>query len=171
MNNSSLNRVLSHNGITEDTEDRYRKCCLYCRDLVIYMHEMPGKISAAKIFRDIRKSKPFPCSKCPYNPVVKNRKHKKGDHIPDAVCKRNSKFMIKPGCDDTVCRIISRIPEQQDVLSWAGVRSWQSISTIRLQEKSLILSTKCGFRITKSWIFLSGLSVYLKTNGSTAVHG
>ena len=124
MNNSSLNRVLSHNGITEDTEDRYRKCCLYCRDLVIYMHEMPGKISAAKIFRDIRKSKPFPCSKCPYNPAVKKGKHRNGEHIPDTVCIRNSEFMIKPECDDTVCRIIRRIPEQQDVLSWAGVRSW-----------------------------------------------
>ncbi len=32
--------------------------------------------------------------------------------------------MIKPGCDDTVCTIINRIPEQQDVLAWEGVRSW-----------------------------------------------
>lgn len=124
MNNTSLSRALMHESTSEDTVDRYRKCCFYCRDLIIFQHEMPGKISGAKIFRDIRDSKPFPCKECPYHPDVKNAPHKKGDCIPVATCARNSKYMIKPGCDDTVCTIINRIPEQQDVLAWEGVRSW-----------------------------------------------
>ena len=97
------------------------KCCFYCRDLIIFQHELPGKISGAKIFRDISDSKPFPCKECPYHPDVKNAPHKKGDCIPVATCARNSEYMIKPGCDDTVCTIINRIPEQQDVLAWEGV--------------------------------------------------
>ena len=124
MNNTSLNRALMHESASEDTFDRYRKCCFYCRDLIIFQHELPGKISGAKIYRDIKDSKPFPCKECPYHPDVKNGPHKKGDCIPIATCTRNSEYMIKPGCDDTVCTIINRIPEQQDVLAWEGVRSW-----------------------------------------------
>ena len=124
MNNTSLTRALMHDNNSEDTHDRYRTCCFYCRDLIIFKHELPGKISAAKIFRNIRDSEPFPCVKCPYNPDVKNGKHKKGDFIPTATCRRNSEYMIKPNCDDTVCTIINRIPEQQDVLAWEGVSSW-----------------------------------------------
>lgn len=124
MNNTSLSRALMHESTTEDTVDRYRKCCFYCRDLIIFQHELPGKISGAKIFRDIHKSAPFPCKECPYHPTVKNGPHKKGACIPVATCARDSEFMIKPGCEDTVCTIINRIPEQQDVLAWEGVRSW-----------------------------------------------
>lgn len=124
MNNTSLNRALLHESTSEDTVDRYRTCCFYCRDLIIFQHELPGKISGAKIFRDIRDAKPFPCKECPYHPDVKNGSHKKGDCIPVATCTRNSVHMVKPQCDDTVCTIINRIPEQQDVLAWEGVRSW-----------------------------------------------
>lgn len=124
MNSTPLFRALSHSASSEDTRDRYRTCCLYCRDLIIFLHEKPGKISAAKIFRDIRDSKPFSCQKCPYHPDVKAKPHNKKDHLPIATCKRNSEFMVKPNCDDTVGTIIRRIPEQQDVLAWAGVRSW-----------------------------------------------
>lgn len=123
MNNTSLSRALMHESTTEDTVDRYRKCCFYCRDLIIFQHELPGKISGAKIYRDIHKSAPFPCKECPYHPTVKNGPHKKGACIPVATCARDSEFMIKPGCEDTVCTIINRIPEQQDVLAWEGVRS------------------------------------------------
>lgn len=124
MNTTSLRRALMHDSCSEDTEDRYRSCCFYCRDLIIFLHEKPGKISAAKIFRDIKKSPPFPCTECPYHPDVKNGPHKRGDYIPEATCTRNVAFMVTPRCDDTVCLIISRIPEQQDVLAWSGVRSW-----------------------------------------------
>ena len=124
MNSTPLYRALSHSASTEDTRDRYRPCCLYCRDLIIFLHEKPGKISAAKIFRDIRDAKPFSCKKCPYHPDVKAKPHNKKDYIPFATCKRNSEFMVKPNCDDTVCSVIRNIPEQQDVLAWAGVRSW-----------------------------------------------
>ena len=124
MNSTPLYRALSHSASTEDTRDRYRTCCLYCRDLIIFLHEKPGKISAAKIFRDIRDAKPFSCKKCPYHPDVKAKPHNKKDYIPFATCKRNSEFMVKPNCDDTVCSVIRNIPEQQDVLAWAGVRSW-----------------------------------------------
>lgn len=131
MNNTSLTRILKHGTSSdthilteEDTKDRYRTCCLYCRDLIIYLHEKPGKISSAKIFRDIRDSAPFSCSKCPYNPDVKTATHKKSDIIPSATCRRSSEYMIKPNCEDTVCMIVNRIPEQQDALSWDGVRSW-----------------------------------------------
>lgn len=127
MNSTPLYRALSHSASAEDTTDRYRTCCLYCRDLIIFLHEKPGKISAAKIFRDIRDSKPFPCKTCPYHPDVKNGPHKKGDSIPIATCARKSEFMVKPNCDDTVGTIIRRIPEQQDVLAWAGVRAWAAL--------------------------------------------
>ena len=60
MNNTSLSRALMHDSTSEDTVDRYRKCCFYCRDLIIFQHEMPGKISGAKIFRDIRDSSHSP---------------------------------------------------------------------------------------------------------------
>lgn len=124
MNSTSLRRALTNNNIHEDTNDRYRTCCYYCRDLIIFLHEQPGRISGAKIFRDIRDSAPFPCKECPYHPDVKNGPHKKGDCIPVATCARGCKFMVRPNCDDTVCTVISRIPEQQDVLAWEGVRSW-----------------------------------------------
>ena len=126
MNNSSLKRALAHNSSTEDTRDRYRTACFYCRDLIIYLHEKPGKISSAKIFRDISKAKPVKCTQCPYHPDVKNVSHKKGDFIPEATCRRESEYWITPNCDDTVCKIVRRIPEQQDVLAWEGVRSWAS---------------------------------------------
>ena len=124
MKDPSLKKLLDHNISTEETKDRYRTCCFYCRDLIIFLHEKPGKISAAKIYRDISKSEPFPCSKCPYHPDVKQGPHKKGDFIPIATCKRNVEYMVRPNCDDTVCTIISRIPEQQDYLAWHGVRAW-----------------------------------------------
>lgn len=124
MNNTSLNRALMRESTTEDTNDRYRTCCFYCRDLIIFKHEQTGKISSAKIFRDLKDSKPFPCKECPYHPSVKNGPHKKDDFIPIATCQRGCEYMVKPGCDDTVCTIVNRIPEQQDVMAWEGVRSW-----------------------------------------------
>ena len=124
MNNTSLQRALMHDGVSEDTVDRYRTCCFYCRDLIIFQHELAGRISGAKIYRDIKEAEPFPCKECPYHPDVKNAPHKKGDCIPEATCKRGCDYMVTPNCDDTVCLIISRIPEHQDVLAWEGVRSW-----------------------------------------------
>lgn len=124
MNNTSLSRALMHDASHEDTRDRYRTVCFYCRDLIIFLHEKPGKISAAKIFRDLNKATPLKCSECPYHPDVKTGTPKKGDFIPDATCRRNSEYWVTPNCDDTVCTIVSRIPEQQDVLSWEGVKSW-----------------------------------------------
>lgn len=133
MNNSSLANALKHGSDSslhildeEDMKDRYRTCCYYCRDLIIYLHEQPGKISSAKIYRDLRDAKPFPCSKCPYHPEVKAKKHAKGEMIPSATCRRKEEFMVKPRCEDTVCLIVKRIPEQQDALAWEGVRSWAS---------------------------------------------
>ena len=124
MNNSSLRRALLHDSSTEDTYDRYRTVCFYCRDLIIFLHEKPGKISAAKIFRDINKIEPVKCSECPYHPEMKNKPHRKGCFIPEATCHRNLQTWVTPNCDDTVCAIIKRIPKQQDVLAWEGVRSW-----------------------------------------------
>ncbi|MBR1479000.1 MAG: hypothetical protein IJ608_13735 [Lachnospiraceae bacterium] len=126
MNNTSLSLALMHASGKEDTRDRYRTACFYCRDLIIFLHEKPGKISSAKIFRDINKAVPVKCSECPYHPDVKEGDHKKGDFIPEATCHRNSEHWITPNCEDTVCTIVSRIPEQQDVLAWEGVRSWAS---------------------------------------------
>ncbi|MGN1276297.1 MAG: hypothetical protein ACI4UK_04840, partial [Floccifex sp.] len=126
MNSTPLFRILSNTASKEDCQDRYRTCCLYCRDLIIYLHERPGKISGSKIFRDIKNAKPFSCSKCPYNENVKNGPHKKKDYVPVATCKRKTDTMIKPNRQDTVYAIIKNIPEQQDVLSWEGVRSWSA---------------------------------------------
>ena len=122
MKTTPLYRALVHDVTNEDTVDRHRTCCFYCRDLIIFKHEMAGKISAAKIFRDIRDADPFPCNECPYNPVVKEKS--KSEFVPAATCMRNSTYMVKPNCDDTVLAIVNRIPEQQDVLAWEGVRSW-----------------------------------------------
>lgn len=124
MNNTSLSRALMHTTDKKDTRDRYRTVCFYCRDLIIFLHEKTGRISSAKIFRDINKAAPVKCADCPYNPSVKNGKHKKGDPIPEATCHRNTEIWITPNCEDTVCTIVSRIPEQQDVLAWEGIRSW-----------------------------------------------
>lgn len=124
MNNTSLSRALAHDRIPEITADNNPTCCLYCKDLIYYLRGLPGKISSAKIFRTIRDLEPFPCKECPYNPTIKNGPHKKGDCIPTATCTRNAEYMVTPNCDDTVCLIVRRIPEQQDVLAWEGVRSW-----------------------------------------------
>lgn len=124
MNNTSLSRVIKHGEITEDMSDRYRTCCRYCRDLIIYLHELPGRISASKIFRDIKKSRSFPCTRCPYHPDYKHEFKKKAAFIPLSTCKRGVSEMVKPNNEDTVSKIISRIPEQQDVLAWSGVKSW-----------------------------------------------
>ena len=124
MNNSALNRALIHDVASEDTHDCYRTACFYCRDLIVFLHEKPGKISAAKIFRDINKIKPVKCSECPYHPDMKIKPHHCGQFVPEATCHRNLETWVTPNCDDTVCTIIKRIPKQQDILAWEGVRSW-----------------------------------------------
>lgn len=112
MHSTPLTRILQHNATTTAEADTYRTCCLYCKDLIIFLHEKPGKISASKIFRDITKMKPFPCSSCPYYTKT---------------CQRNTQEMIKPKHVDVVRTIIRRIPEQQDVFAWYGVRKWANI--------------------------------------------
>lgn len=145
LNTTSLSRALLHSSSTEDTSDSYRTCCLLCRDLIIYLHEMPGKISGAKIFRDIKKAPEHPCSKCPYNKEYKSKPHKKGEEIPLATCRRKSKYMVKPNCDDTVCTIISRIPEQQDALALKGVKHWAALYHFApAREKSKVVN-RCWF--------------------------
>ena len=118
MSDKSLVLLANHILTKEDTEDKYRTCCFYCRDLIIVMKSAPGKISGSKIFRDIKARKPFPCSSCPYHPDVKNGPHKKKDYIPEATCKRNRTYMVTPNREDVVWTIIKRIPEQQKVLEW-----------------------------------------------------
>lgn len=126
MNNTSLSKVLMHGELNENEGDRYHTCCMYCRDLIIYLHLLPGRISASKIFRDIKNGRQFPCGICPYNPNAKHYPNKKTDFIPDCICKREVEYMVKPNNEDTVNKIISRIPEQEDVLAWKGVKSWAS---------------------------------------------
>ena len=92
----------------------------------LYMNSTPlyRALSHSASTEDTRDARPFSCKKCPYHPDMKAKPHNKKDYIPFATCKRNSEFMVKPNCDDTVCSVIRNIPEQQDVLAWAGVRSW-----------------------------------------------
>lgn len=124
MKDKSLALLSDHFLNKEGMVVRYRTCCYYCRDLIILMKCKPGKISGAKIFRDISAMKPFSCSSCPYHPDVKSGPHKKNDCIPEATCRRNSEYMVVPNNVDVVWTIIKRIPEQQKVLEWEGVRSW-----------------------------------------------
>lgn len=120
MHANALTKVLNHGLHTEETKDSYRTCCMYCRDLIIFLHEKPGKISASKIHRDILKMKPFSCLKCPYHSTNKEN----NDKVPFAACKRKTETMIRPEHVDVVRTIIRRIPEQMDVLAWNGVRAW-----------------------------------------------
>ena len=120
MHSSALTKVLNHGLHTEEAKDTYRTCCMYCRDLIIFLHEKPGKISASKIHRDILKMETFPCSKCPYHSTNKES----NDNVPYATCKRKTENMIRPVHVDVVRTIIKRIPEQMDVLAWNGVRAW-----------------------------------------------
>ena len=145
MSDKSLALLANHILTKEDTEDKYRTCCFYCRDLIIVMKSAPGKISGSKIFRDIKARKPFPCSSCPYHPDVKNGPHKKKDYIPEATCKRNRTYMVTPNREDVVWTIIKRIPEQQKVLEWEGVRSWANqFHFTPAREKSQLVN-ECWF--------------------------
>lgn len=126
MYHTSLMNLLSDPNNGEDVADRYRTCCFYCRDYIIARHENAGRPSGNSIFRETKNLSDFECSKCPYHPDVKNGPHKKNDCIPKATCHRESTHMITPNSHDTVNTIISRIPEQETYMAWAGVRSWMS---------------------------------------------
>lgn len=158
MNTTALTRALTNTNTNEDTNDNYRTCCLLCRDLIVYLHEQPGKISGAKIFRDIKKAPEHSCSQCPYNKEVKSKPHKKGEVIPEATCQRKSQFMIKPNNDDTVCTIIKRIPEQQDVLAWCGVRHWAALYHFAPAREKSDMVNACWFSDHKQ------LDIFVRTH-------
>ena len=126
MSHTSLMNLLSDPNKGEDTVDRYRKCCFYCRDYIIARHESAGHPSDNSILRETKHLSDFSCSKCPYHPDVKAAKHSKSDIIPAATCRRNSAHMIVPQTRDTVNTITNRIPEQETYMAWAGVRAWMS---------------------------------------------
>lgn len=125
MSHTSLMNLLSDPNKGEDTVDRYRKCCFYCRDYIIARHESAGRPSDNSIFRETQKLAGFSCSKCPYNPEVKANTGS-DDIIPAATCRRKSDHMIVPNTRETVNLITNRIPEQETFMAWAGVRAWMS---------------------------------------------
>ena len=126
MSHTSLMNLLSDPNKGEDTVDRYRKCCFYCRDYIIARHESAGRPSDITILRETKNLADFPCSKCPYHPDVKSGAHAKHGIIPAATCRRKSTHMIVPQTRDTVNTITNRIPEQETYMAWAGVRAWMS---------------------------------------------
>ena len=126
MRHTSLMNLLSDPNKGEDTVDRYRKCCFYCRDYIIARHESAGRPTDNSIFRETKNLASFPCSKCPYHPDVKASAHGKNDFVPAATCRRNVSHMIVPNTRDTVNTITNRIPEQETYMAWAGVRAWMS---------------------------------------------
>jgi hypothetical protein len=126
MSHTSLMNLLSDPNKGEDTVDRYRKCCFYCRDYIIARHESAGRPSDNTILRETKNLADFPCSKCPYHPEVKADVHNRFDTTPAATCRRNSTHMIVPQTRDTVNTITNRIPEQETYMAWAGVRAWMS---------------------------------------------
>ena len=145
MKDKSLSLLSDHVLNQEDIVDRYRTCCYYCRDLITVMKCKPGKISGAKIFRDITAMKPFQCSRCPYNPDVKAGPHEKQDCIPEATCKRKSEYMVVPNNVDVVWTIIKRIPEQQKVMEWEGVRSWANKFHFTPAREKSSVTNECWF--------------------------
>ena len=126
MNHTSLMNLLSDPNKGEDTIDRYKTCCFYCRDYIIARHESVGRPFDNTILRETRNLATFPCSKCPYYPEVKEKSHGSNDYLPAATCRRNSTHMIVPNTRDTVNTITNRIPEQETYMAWAGVRAWMS---------------------------------------------
>ena len=126
MKHTSLMNLLSDPNKGEDTTDRYRKCCFYCRDYIIARHESAGKPTDNSILRETKNLADFPCHKCPYHPDMKAVAHGRNDYVPSATCKRNSTHMIVPNTRDTVNTITKRIPEQETYMAWAGVRAWMS---------------------------------------------
>ena len=111
MSITPLKLILKRNQPDDSFNDNRPTCCKMCRVLIAYKHQKAGKIHASKIYRDIKNSKPYPCSQCPF----KN----KG-------CQRNACFMAVPNCQDTVERVITEIPEQLDVLAIDGIREWEA---------------------------------------------
>ncbi len=66
MKHTSLMNLLSDPNKGEDTTDRYRNCCFYCRDYIIAQHESAGRPTDNSILRETQKLASFPCTKCPY---------------------------------------------------------------------------------------------------------
>ena len=126
MKHTSLMNLLSDPNKGEDTTDRYRNCCFYCRDYIIAQHESAGRPTDNSILRETKKLASFPCTKCPYHPDVKAAAHGKNDYIPAATCRRNATHMIVPNTRHTVNAITNRIPEQETYMAWAGIRAWMS---------------------------------------------
>lgn len=126
MKHTSLMNLLADPNKGEDTVDRYRTCCFYCRDYIIARHESAGQPSDNSIFRETKNLTSFPCSQCPYYPDFKAKSHGKDIIIPVATCRRKSTHMITPNTRDTVNTIVNRIPEQETYMAWAGVRAWMS---------------------------------------------
>lgn len=134
-----LINLLSDPNKGEDTVDRYRNCCFYCRDYIIAKHESAGRPTDNSILRETKNLVTFPCSKCPYHPDVKGSSHKKNDFVPAATCRRNTTHMIVPNTRHTVNTITNRIPEQETYMAWAGVRAWMSKcqhTTLRIKPTS-----------------------------------
>ncbi len=128
MKHTSLMNLLSDPNKGEDTTDRYRNCCFYCRDYIIAQHESAGRPTDNSILRETKKLASFPCTKCPYHPNVKAAAHGKNDYVPSAICRRNATHMVVPNTRHTVNAITNRIPEQETYMAWAGVRAWMSLS-------------------------------------------
>ena len=82
MSHTSLMNLLSDPYKGEDTVDRYRKCCFYCRDYIIARHESAGRPSDNSVFRETKNLKTFLCINCPYHPESKAKAHKKNDYVP-----------------------------------------------------------------------------------------
>lgn len=126
MKHTSLMNLLSDPNKGEDTVDRYRTCCFYCRDYIIARHESAGRPSDNSIFRETKNLTTFSCTRCPYHPDFKAKSHGKDVIIPAATCRRKSTHMITPNTRDTVNTIVNRIPKQETYMAWAGVRAWMS---------------------------------------------
>lgn len=126
MTHTSLMNLLSDPNKGEDTVDRYRTCCFYCRDYIIARHESAGRPTDNTIFRETKNLSDFQCNQCPYSPAFKAKSHGKDILIPNATCHRKNTHMITPNGRETVNTIVNRIPEQETYMAWAGVIAWMS---------------------------------------------
>lgn len=113
MQHYSLMKLLSEPESLEDTVDRYKNCCYYCRDYIIYRHWDVSRPNNRKIFRECQDLKDFSCSKCLYDPEVKSKKHRSKDYIPQVTCRRNTTKIVIPKSHDTVDTIVKRISLQE----------------------------------------------------------
>ena len=118
MNINNINLLLEPDHLSYIYDDHYPSMCLYACDYAFYRHHAIGKPSAKKIFRELSKIT-LPCCRCPYSSI----RQKQEPDVP-FVCKRNVAEMVKPNCDDTVCRVIKTARKQDTFFARKGMLDW-----------------------------------------------